>query len=152
MSNRGSRDPNAALEAVLAVLEAGWATVIEVRQANQWRHAQRPQIGKLAMMQGKLSIAQVFSILGEQAMSGKLFGETAVEMGLLKDDLYELLKRQADLTPSLAEALVAQGVITPEQAALVSNQSNTAVLRYSPCDALHEESVCRHTNFVLHPL
>lgn len=122
MLSGSNRDPNEALETALTVLEAGVATIDELRQANIWRHTQRPQLGKLAMKQGKLTITQVFAILGEQAITGKLFGETASELGYFEDDLYELLKHQAELTPTLADALVTLGVITAEQARVVLRQ------------------------------
>ena len=110
MLKRNREDGRAALQTALAVLEAGWATIDEVRHANEWRHAQRPELGKLAMTRGKLSMAQVFAILGDQALAGRLFGETAVEMGLLNNsDVYELLLIQADLTPTLAAALATVG-------------------------------------------
>ncbi len=124
MSNHNRESRNSAFEMALTVLEAGWATIDELRRADEWRHRQRPRLGKLAMKHGKLTMSQVFAILGEQAGTSKLFGETAVVMGFLdKGQLYELLLMQADLTPTLAEALVTLGMITPEQASFVSKRA-----------------------------
>ena len=119
-------DPNITFAAALAVLDAGLATTQQLRDANAWRHTQRPQIGKLAMSQGKLSMGQIFEILSTQAANGKLFGEIAVELGFLQDELYFLLKQQEELTPTLLESLVTLGFITTMQAEVLA-------LRISSC-------------------
>jgi hypothetical protein len=93
------------------------------------------------MTHGKPTMAQVFAILGGRAVTGKLFGETAVEMGYLdKGQLHELLLIQADLTPTLAEALVSFGVITSEQASFVSKQAQFGALL--PSDPIHAQTAC----------
>jgi hypothetical protein len=137
MSTRNRESLNAALDFALSVLEAGWATIAEIRQANDWNCSQRPKLGKLAMTQGKLSMAQVFAIFREQAMTGKLFGEQAEEMALLdKGEVYELLTIQAHLTPTLAQTLVDRGVITPDQASFASKQIGAP----PPCDLVNAET------------
>ena len=137
MPTRNRESLNAALDFALSVLEAGWATIAELRQANDWHYSIRPKLGKLAMMQGKLSMAQVFAVLREQAMTGKLFGEQAEEMAFLdKGQIYELLTIQAHLTPTLAQTMVDRGVITPEQASFVSKQIGSQ----PPCDLVSAET------------
>ena len=120
------RNPNdEGFETAMAVVEAEFASLDQLRRANAWRHKHRPQIGKLAMTLGKLTMAQVFDILGQQAVSGELFGKTAVQMGYLDEsDLYELLQKQTDFTPTLADSLVALNVITPEQGTFILKQSS----------------------------
>jgi hypothetical protein len=76
------------------------------------------------MALGNLTMAQVFDILGQQTVTGDLFGETAVIMGYLdRRDLYDILQKQADLTPTLADSLVALNVITPKQGTFILKQS-----------------------------
>ena len=100
----------------LALIEAGWATTDQLRQADVWRRKAHPQLGTLALTHGMLTVAQVFDILGQQALAGGLFGQIALQMGFLsKSDLYELLELQSRMTPTMVEALVALAIITPEQ-------------------------------------
>lgn len=110
-----------AIESSLAAIDAGWATTDQIRRANAWRKQSRPQIGKLALFRDKLTMAEVFSVLSKQAVEGGLFGEIAVELGLLdNNELCELLGLQMELTPTMADALVSTNVITPAQAAIAS--------------------------------
>jgi hypothetical protein len=116
MFHRDNGQMDECLATSLAVLDAGWATTDQLRHADAWRRWAHPQLGKLAMKQGKLTMPQVFDILGHQAIADGLFGEIALEMGLLsKADLFELLELQLELTPTMADALMTLGVITPEQ-------------------------------------
>ena len=111
------------LEATI-VLENGWASADDVRRANAACYRSRPQLGKLAMTRGKLTVPQVFEILGQKAITGDLFGETAMQLGLLrKGDLYDLLQLQANLTPTLTESLLALDMITTEQADVLARRS-----------------------------
>lgn len=104
-------------ETAMAVIEAGWGTTDDVRRGNAWRMSHRPQLGKLALMSGSLTVQQVFEVLRRQALVGGLFGELAVELGYLeRGTLYELLEQQARLTPTLSDALLNLTIITPEQA------------------------------------
>lgn len=112
------------LGACLAALDLGLATSAQIRSANAWRLATRPQIGKLALKRGELTISQVFEILAKQADSGELFGKIAVDMGYLTNEaLFGLLESQSELTPTLTEALVATNALRPDQAAQVSKHS-----------------------------
>lgn len=121
MSKLKSESLSASLETALFVLEQGWANIDQIRHANKWRLAQSPRIGKLAHNIGKLSLSQVSAIIEAQRLRGKLFGETAVELGYLNsNEVHDLLSIQADFTPCLLDALVELLVITPEQAELVS--------------------------------
>jgi len=115
---------NEVLATALAVLDAGWATTDQLRAADAWRRKTHPQLGKLAMTQGKLRVSEVFDVLSHQATDGGLFGQIAIEKGLMdKGDLYELLELQAKLTPTLTDALVMLGIISPDQAAEITGQT-----------------------------
>ena len=119
---------NETFETALTVLERGWANIDQLRRVNAWRLTQRPRIGKLALSKGKLTMAQVFSVLGAQSLNGQMFGETAIELGLLSQgEVYELLLVQADHTPSLASSLVQLGVITAEQAEFASQEAADSI-------------------------
>lgn len=135
---------NATFETALTVLERGWANIDQLRRVNAWRLTQRPRIGKLALSHGKLTMADVFAVLSEQSASGKMFGETAVDLGLLNNgEVYELLLQQAEITPSLAESLVTRGVITAEQAALAAHVAKASVVHVTSEDDLVEAASAR---------
>lgn len=103
------------LETSLAVLAAGLVTVEQLHEAAATRRRKRPVIGKLALKQGMMSMAQVFRVLEQQAFTGELFGEVAVNLGFLNEvDLFKLLQLQAALAPPLVDVLVAQGSISAE--------------------------------------
>lgn len=121
MTKLKSESLSATLETALFVLEQGWASIDQIRHANQWRLAQSPRIGKLAHNIGKLTRAQVIAIVQEQRVRGKLFGETAVELGYMNfNEVHDLLSIQSSFTPCLLDALVELLLITPAQAELVS--------------------------------
>lgn len=102
------------LELAIAALASDLATVDELQSAAVARRQARPLIGELAIKNRRLTIHQVFQILGEQATTGEPFGEAAVRLGVLDEKgLHELLGLQAGLTPQLSEVLVEQGVLTP---------------------------------------
>ena len=104
------------LETTLALLAAGEATLTQLQAAAETRRRKRPVIGKLALKQGMMSMAQVFRVLEQQAFTGELFGEVAVQLGYLNEvDLFKLLQLQAALAPALSEVLVSQGAITSAQ-------------------------------------
>jgi hypothetical protein len=130
------------LELALEILDAGLATIDQVREANAYRNQQRPQFGKLAVAMGKLKMAEVFSILRRQTETSGLFGDVAVEMGLLEEgDLYEVLQKQANLTPTLLDSLVALSILSAEQRAFVLQQrsgrfaGSNAMPQLADCDA-----------------
>jgi hypothetical protein len=74
-------------------------------------------IGQLALEEGMLTARDIFNILRTQSWAPNVrFGEMAVEMGLLThDDVMRLLMIQSDRKRPIAEILVAQRVLTPEQ-------------------------------------
>jgi hypothetical protein len=111
------------LETALAAIAQGMATAEELQAAAVARRQSRPAIGRLAITQRKLTMAQAFRILGQQAVTGELFGDIAVQMGFLDEaELHGLLQRQATLTPALSDVLVTQGVLTPEEAEALRGQ------------------------------
>lgn len=75
-------------------------------------------IGQLALEEGIISPRDIFDVLRAQAESPSIrFGDLAIEMGLMsRDDLMRLLMIQGDRKRQLADILVAQGVLTRQQA------------------------------------
>ena len=122
------------LNTALSALDAGLVSTEQVRRANAWRRKMHPQLGKLAMAEGKLSVAQVFDILGHQAVEGGLFGRIAVSLGFLTEkDLFELLQIQTKLSPSMADALVALEFIGAERMAALLDCDARNSRRDAPC-------------------
>jgi len=138
-----SESLSASLETALFVLEQDWATIDQIRHANKWRLAQSPRIGKLAHNIGKLTLAQVLTVLEEQRIRGKLFGETAVELGYMtSNEVHDLLSIQADFTPCLLDALVELLVISPEQADIVSEAIADFEARLISAETLNAPVLC----------
>lgn len=128
MVERNSLHQDELGETAIAVIEAGWATTDDVRRGHAWRVDHRPQLGKLALMSGSLTVRQVFAVLKRQAIAGGLFGEIAVELGYLdRGTLYDLLEQQTRLTPTLSDALLNLAIITPEQALALATEPHLAV-------------------------
>ena len=130
MSDRNAKAWNLTIETALISLERGWATPDDVRRANEWRYRQRPQIGQLALENRKLTMPQLFAVLGEQATGGGMFGDIAVKLEFLSQgDVYELLTLQSNATPTLLEAMRALEILDQSQADIVTNQAATRALR-----------------------
>jgi len=71
------------------------ATVI--RKDQDWTATRAGTIGELLLRAGKLDEAGVASVLAAQRLSGKPFGEVAIDMGLLQEsDVQRVLARQFD--------------------------------------------------------
>lgn len=116
-----------ASDTALFVLAKGWASIAQITTAVLVGRAQRPKIGELAIREEKLTMAQVFRILEQEATHGGLFGENAIEMGLLsKPDLYELLLLQAQKTPRLTATLLAQGILNEQQVESIKNSGRSS--------------------------
>lgn len=108
-------------ETALHLLSREVATLEQIEAAVAVLRKTRPLLGKLALNEGKLTMPQVFRILEEQAMTKEYFGEIAVRLGYLDEaTLNELLRMQRECSPTLADVLVEQGVISPEQKADLS--------------------------------
>jgi hypothetical protein len=106
------------LETALEVLARGWVTIDKIRAANAIRRKRRPVLGKLALTERILTMAQVFRILEEQAGTNEMFGEIAVRLEFLTEaELAVLLSAQSAMTPPLADVLVDEGIITLNQVA-----------------------------------
>ncbi len=136
MTYHDERSMDEVLNTALSALDAGLVTTEQVRRANAWRRKMHPQLGKLAMAEGKLSVAQVFDILGHQAVDGGLFGRIAVSQGFLTEkDLFELLQIQTRLTPSMADALVALEFIGAERMAALLDCDEPTSRSGAPCAA-----------------
>jgi len=77
------------------------------------------RIGQLALEECIMSPREVFDVLRAQSESpNERFGELAIEMGVMtRDQLMRLLIIQADRRRTIAEILVAQGVLSEQQVA-----------------------------------
>lgn len=120
MLTAGGDEP---LETALAALSCGYVTIEQLQDAASKRRQRRPVIGRLGLKQGLLSMAQVFRILEQQAITGELFGEIAVRLRFLSEvELYKLLDLQSHLAPMLADVLVREGYLSAEQRAEIAEQ------------------------------
>src|SRR4051794_8368736 len=81
--------------------------------------ASMPRIGQLALEEGIVSPREIFEILLAQSSSpSEMFGELAIQMGFMtRNELMQLLMIQADRKQPLEEVLVAQGVLSEQDAA-----------------------------------
>ena len=79
--------------------------------------ASRPQLGRLALEEERLSVQQVFQLLGAQCdLPEERFGDLAIECGMMTEaDLTELLRVQSELTRPMSDILVELGYITSEE-------------------------------------
>ena len=77
----------------------------------------RDPIGKIALLSGMLTVAEVGRVLYQQAGSKKTFGEMARELQLLnEDDIKTLLYRQTEGELTICDSLVALQVLSQEEA------------------------------------
>lgn len=119
------------------LLEQGLLNIEQLRAANRWQQSKRPKFGILARNSGKLTHSQIKAVLEAQKLNGKLFGDTAVDLGLMDaGEVYELLRVQADFTPSLLDALLALSMIVPDQATNLATLNKTDV-------SVNAESLCQ---------
>jgi hypothetical protein len=103
----------------LYLKKKGIITAEQLVDALEVQQKTLPRIGQLAMEEGILSPRQIFEVLRAQCHSPHVrFGELAIEMELMtRDDLMRLLIIQADRKRPIEQILVAQRVLTNEQAA-----------------------------------
>lgn len=87
--------------------------VIDAVDAVRILDAQRqqtPQIGRISLLKGYLSMKQVFEILKTQVDTGLRFGEQAILLGFLDDhQLVELLEEQKCSRPGIGEIVYKLG-------------------------------------------
>ncbi|MFQ5561105.1 MAG: hypothetical protein ACE5FU_11045 [Nitrospinota bacterium] len=106
------------------LVNSGLINEEDLHEAMDRLRKARIPIGKLALMEGKLTMKQIFQILGEQASyraysatkGYKRFGEIAVELGLLaEEDIESLLKKQEKGQKSIGDILIEMGAIEKEE-------------------------------------
>ena len=74
-----------------------------------------PPIGRLAVVEGVLTMKQVFTIVNAQGDSDKRFGEMAIKMGFMKTaQLLILLDIQRTKRPGLNEIIEGMGLADEE--------------------------------------
>lgn len=101
------------LNTAFRLLSKKLATPRQIQAAVEFCRANRPKIGALALVEGKLKVHEVFQILREQASTNEVFGEIAVRLGYLdRSTLRELLWLQVERSPKLEDVLTQQGVIS----------------------------------------
>ncbi len=94
------------------MVRQGVISADQLVDALEYQMNRRPRLGRLALASGRMTMKQVFNVLGEQALGNKPFGETAVELGFLtRRQVTHLLRKQREMTPSISECLVEMGVI-----------------------------------------
>ncbi len=96
----------------------GIITAEQLVAALEAQSRDQPQLGQLAIEEGKLSVRDLFMILRVQSDTTQdRLGETAIELGLMtRRDLAELLMLQSDRQRPLQDILVEQQVLSVEQA------------------------------------
>ncbi len=88
------------------------ATALEVRDCQQ---QETPPIGRLAVIEGVLTMKQIFSVLNAQVDSDRRFGELAIEMGYMNtQQLLILLDIQRTKRPGL-NGIIARMGLTDEE-------------------------------------
>ena len=81
---------------------------LDVRDMQQ---KETPPIGRLAVVEGVLTMKQIFRILNAQADSDRRFGELAIEMGFMKtQQLLILLDIQRTKRPGLNKIIMEMGL------------------------------------------
>ena len=94
------------------LVRRGRVTADQYVDARAQQLQSRHKIGELALTSHKLSMRQVMEILEDQLESPLPFGQLAVEKGYLtQSGLMELLGMQAEMCPSIADALLEQRVL-----------------------------------------
>jgi hypothetical protein len=88
-------------------------------RAIETQLASMPRIGQLALEEGIVSPREIFEVLLAQSSSpSERFGELAIQMGFMtRNELMQLLMIQADRKQPLEQILVAQGVLSQQDAA-----------------------------------
>ena len=85
---------------------------LDVRDQQQ---LETPPIGRLAVVEGVLTMKQVFTIVNAQGDSDKRFGEMAIKMGYMKTaQLLILLDIQRTKRPGLNEIIEGMGLADEE--------------------------------------
>jgi hypothetical protein len=99
----------------LHLLKQSYVSIDQLIEAVKRHQLNRVPIGRLAIVKGRMTVAQVFQVLRTQADRDVPFGRLAVEMGFLTElELAHLLMVQSDETPSLSDILVEMGAIDRE--------------------------------------
>lgn len=81
-------------------------------QALDLQKEKTPQIGRLALDSGLMSMKQIFHVLREQAGKEIRFGQQAISLGYITgDDLKNLLQSQANARPGIGSILVEVGAL-----------------------------------------
>lgn len=97
----------------LKLLHDGLITAEQLVAALERQIEQMPQLGQVAIEEGKLNVNELFSVLRVQAdLPQERFGETAIELNLLsREEVAELLLLQSERKRPLHSILVEIGAI-----------------------------------------
>lgn len=103
----------------LYLVRNGIITADELVGALEVQHRRYVPIGQIAIEERLLSAREVFHVLqcqNDPCHSHKLFGEIAMEMGLLTEhELQRLLLLQMERRPKLTDVLILRGILTAEE-------------------------------------
>lgn len=100
----------------LNLIKQGLVSVDQMLIAVRRQQLGRVPIGRLAIEEGKMTMAQVFTVIEEQADDPKSFGQLAIEMNFLgEQELGHLLLLQNNREQPLVEILVEMGCIARER-------------------------------------
>ncbi|MGI9457261.1 MAG: hypothetical protein ACR2NU_11920 [Aeoliella sp.] len=115
-----------------------------------------PQLGLIALEEGKLAVRDLLSVLRVQSDLPKdRFGDIAIELGVLtKRDLAELLMLQSDRRTSFGDCLIKLGILSPDQVAdelsafrqSMERGAHGKVERIQDPDCVSANSVCMPTD------
>src|SRR3982751_5460569 len=103
----------------LYLKKKGIISAEQLVDALEAQMASMPRIGQLALEEGIVSPREIFEVLLAQSNSpSEMFGELAIQMGFMtRNELMQLLMIQADRKQALEKILVAQGILSEQEAA-----------------------------------
>lgn len=103
------------------LVKRGLVSPAEFVEALERELYSRPPLGRIALLERKITMRQLFSILKDQSDSHQPFGKIAVDLGFMsEEDLGNLLLKQANCKPDMIDFLVEMGVI--DQATLAAEK------------------------------
>lgn len=117
---RSSSIPAIRLEFGMFTYYQGKVSYRQLIEALVWQRRQRPTLGAIARKWGWLSDARVKHILEHRSQAVR-FGNKAVELGYLRAHQVEaLLRYQRSLQERIGQYFIDQGLLTEEEAELIS--------------------------------
>ena len=133
---RPTKIPAIPLEFGMFTYYQGKVNYQQLIEALVWQRRQRPTLGVIAQKWGWLSEAKVIQILGHRGHAVR-FGKKAIELGYLKSHQVEaLLQHQRSLQTRIGQYFVVRGLLTEEEADLISQSLKNHNSQLSFCKLL----------------